>query len=291
MEALVVPLFLVKVSASRPYSELLLGPDQLMYRHYSYLAPQAYYPPGQPMDYEPPAPMPQQQPPNGAENNTQAVYQAEMLRKLAQASNMAGAAAQAALNGAVAGQPLGQPHVPFAPGVVPPSTDAIKNAIEMGQSAKGFPLKLPQERKQSQRAPGTSGIPSLPMGQPSMTGQPNRNPVPHPPASPFSWPAAPAFTNLLPALFFPGPAWPEPQPDGRGATELAFENVPPELFFPGPAWPTPPPDWWGADEGTAPTPPTTGTPGPNGHGLPPPAPPSAPPPAPPKANGHLGPQS
>ena len=41
-------------------------------------------------------------------------------------------------------QPLGQPHAPLAPGVVPPSTDAIKNAIEMGQTAKGFPLKLQQ---------------------------------------------------------------------------------------------------------------------------------------------------
>ena len=134
----------------------------------------------------PPAPMPQQQPPNGAANNTQAAYQAAVLQKLAQGSSMAGAAAQAALNGAVAGQPLGQPHVPLAPGVVPPSTDAIKNAIEMGQSAKGFPLKLPQGRKQSQSAPGTSGTPSLPTGQPSTNGQPNRNPVPHPSATPVS---------------------------------------------------------------------------------------------------------
>jgi len=61
-----------------------------------------------------------------------------------------------------------------------------------------------------------------------------------------------------------------------------FENVPPGLFFPGPAWPEPPPDGWGSDEGTAPTSPDTGTPGTSGP--PPPAPP--PPPAHPKVNGQ-----
>jgi len=133
----------------------------------------------------PPVPMPQ--PPNGAANNAQAnFYHAAMRQKLAQAGGVAGVAAQAALNGAVAGQPLGQPHAPLAPGVVPPSSDAIKNAIEMGQSAKGFPLKLPQARKQSQGGPGASGAPSLPMGQPSTTGQPNHNSVPHPSATPVS---------------------------------------------------------------------------------------------------------
>jgi hypothetical protein len=112
-----------------------------------------------------------------------------MRQKLVQAG---GVAAQAALNGAVAGQPLGQPHAPLAPGavpphgVVPPSSDAIKNAIEMGQSAKGFPLKLPQARKQSQGNLGTSGAASLSMGQPSTTGQPNHNPPPHPSATPVS---------------------------------------------------------------------------------------------------------
>jgi len=100
-----------------------------------------------------------------------------MRQKLAQAG---GVAAQAALNGAVVGQPLGQPHAPLAPGVVPLSSGAIKNAIEMGQSAKGFPLKLPQARKQSQGGPGASGTPSLPMGQSSTTGQPNHNSIPHP---------------------------------------------------------------------------------------------------------------
>jgi len=42
---------------------------------------------------------------------------------------------------------------------------------------------------------------------------------------------------------------------------FTFENVPPGLFFPGPAWPEPPPDGWGSDDGTAPTSPATGTPG------------------------------
>ena len=137
-----------------------------------------------------PPPVPIPQPPNGAANHPQAnfaaAYQAAVRQKLAQAGVVPGVTAQAALNGAVAGQPLGQPHAPHAPGVVPPSSDAIKNAIEMGQSAKGFPLKLPQARKQSQAGLGTSGAPSLPMGQPSTTGQTNHNPVPHPSTTPVS---------------------------------------------------------------------------------------------------------
>ena len=48
---------------------------------------------------------------------------------------------------------------------------------------------------------------------------------------------------------------------------LALEHVPPGLFFPGPAWPEPPPDGWGSDDGTAPTSPATGTPGPGGPAL------------------------
>ena len=122
--------------------------------------------------------MPIPQHPNGAANNAQAniaVYQAAMRQKLAQAGG---------LNGGVAGQQYGQPNAPLAPGVVPPSNDAIKNAIEIGQSAKGFPLKLPQNRKQSQSTPGTSGTPGLPMGQPSTAGQPNHNSAPHPSATP-----------------------------------------------------------------------------------------------------------
>lgn len=110
-----------------------------------------------------------------------AVYQAALRQKLAQAGGVAGVAAQAAMNGA---QPLGQPHAPLAPGVIPPSTDAIKNAIEMVQTAKGFPLKLPQTRKQSQSGPGISGTPN--MGQPSTTGQPNHNPGLHRSATPVS---------------------------------------------------------------------------------------------------------
>ena len=134
--------------------------------------------------------MPNQQPPNGAATTNMAAIHAALRQKLAQAG---GVAAQAALNGAVAGQPLGQPHAPLAPGVVPPSTEAIKNAIERGQSAKGFPLKLPPTRKQSQSVPGTSGTPSIPMGQPSSTGQPNHNSVPHPSATP-----VPSHTSLGP---------------------------------------------------------------------------------------------
>ena len=123
------------------------------------------------------------QPPNGASGTAQAnmaAYQA-LRQKLVQAGGAASVAAQAAMNGTVGAQPLGQPHAPLAPGVVPPSTDAIKNAIEMVQTAKGFPLKLPQTRKQSQSGSGASGTP---MGQPSTTGQPSHNPVPHPPATP-----------------------------------------------------------------------------------------------------------
>jgi len=64
---------------------------------------------------------------------------------------------------------------------------------------------------------------------------------------------------------------------------FTFDHVPPGLFFPGPAWPE---DGWGSDEGTAPTSPATGTPGPSG----PPPPVAAPAPAslPPhlKANGQ-----
>jgi len=63
---------------------------------------------------------------------------------------------------------------------------------------------------------------------------------------------------------------------------FAFEHVPPGLFFPGPAWPEPPPDGWNSDEGTAPTSPTTGTPAP-GAALA-----TAPPPPPIKVNGQTG---
>ena len=87
-----------------------------MYRHYSYLAPQAYYPPGQPMNYEPPAPVPQRQPPNGTENITQASYAEKMLQRLTQGSSMAA-------------QPLGQPHAPLAPGVGPSSAFEFAQAL------------------------------------------------------------------------------------------------------------------------------------------------------------------
>ena len=78
-----------------------------------------------------------------------------------------------------------------------------------------------------------------------------------------------------------------PQMGQEVPAAFAFENVPPGLFFPGPAWPEPPPDGWGSDEGTAPTSPTAGTPGPNGHGPPPPAPQSVPPPPPVVVVPHL----
>ena len=45
---------------------------------------------------------------------------------------------------------------------------------------------------------------------------------------------------------------------------FSFDHVPPGLFFPGPAWPEPPPEGWGSDEGTAPTSPSSGTPAPGG---------------------------
>ena len=125
-----------------------------------------------------PPPVQIPQPPNGAANN--AVYQAAMRQKQAQAGGAPGVAARAALNG----QPLGQRVAPPAPGVVPPSFGAIQNAIEIGQSTKDFALKLPQARKQSQSAPGASGAPNLPMGQPSTAGQPNHNPAPHPSSIP-----------------------------------------------------------------------------------------------------------
>ena len=72
-----------------------------------------------------------------------------------------------------------------------------------------------------------------------------------------------------------------PQVGQEVPAAFTFEHVPPGLFFPGPAWPEPPPDGWGSDEGTAPTSPVTGTPGPSGP------PPPAPPPGPPSAAAHL----
>jgi hypothetical protein len=67
---------------------------------------------------------------------------------------------------------------------------------------------------------------------------------------------------------------------------FTFDHVPPGLFFPGPAWPEPPPEGWGSDEGTAPTSPSTGTPAPS---APPPATTAttlAPPQPHPKTNGQ-----
>ena len=68
---------------------------------------------------------------------------------------------------------------------------------------------------------------------------------------------------------------------------FTFDHVPPGLFFPGPAWPEPPPEGW-SDDGTAPTSPSAGTPAPAPGIIPPPtsAVIVAPPPQHPKTNGQ-----